>query len=216
MRRALLTAAFAVATAAPLLTTTPAEAAETYSGTLAQAVAAVPVASEVRTGYDRDLFRHWVDADGDGCDTRREVLIEEAEEAPTRGSGCSLTGGRWFSYYDGVSQYDIADLQIDHMVPLAEAWDSGARSWSASKRQSFANDLGDPRPLVAVTGGENTSKSDRDPAEWLPDNQRCRYAEEWVATKIRWGLSQDSSEKSALSSLASGCASTRVTVTIVG
>ncbi len=213
MRRALLAAAFAAATAAPLLATSPAQAADTFSGTLSQAVAAVPVASEVRTGYDRDLFRHWIDADGDGCDTRREVLIEEA---PTRGSGCSLTGGRWYSYYDGVSQYDIADLQIDHMVPLAEAWDSGARSWSSSKRQDFANDLGDPRPLIAVTGAENTSKSDRDPAEWLPDNQRCRYAEEWVATKIRWGLSQDSGERSALQGLASGCSGTTVTVEVVG
>ncbi|WP_030482850.1 HNH endonuclease family protein [Nocardioides aequoreus] len=216
MRRTLLAAAFAAATAAPLLTTSPAQAAETFSGSLSQAIGAVSVASEVRTGYDRDLFRHWIDADGDGCDTRREVLLEEAEEAPTRGSGCSLTGGRWYSYYDGVSQYDAADLQIDHMVPLAEAWDSGARSWSAAQREDFANDLGDPRPLIAVTGAENSSKSDRDPAEWLPDRQHCRYAEEWVATKIRWGLSQDSAERSALQQVASGCTGTTVTVEVVG
>ena len=86
----------------------------------------IPVAGEVRTGYSRDLFHLWIDADGDGCDTRAEVLISEAEDAPTVGSGCSLSGGRWFSYYDGVSQTSASALDIDHMVPLAEAWDSGA------------------------------------------------------------------------------------------
>lgn len=214
MRRALATTLLASALAAPLLAAAPALADYQWSGTVAQAVERVPVATEVRTGDDRDLFRHWVDADGDGCDTRREVLLEEAEEAPVRGSGCSLTGGRWYSYYDAVSQYDIADLQIDHMVPLAEAWDSGARSWTSTRRQSFANDLGDRRPLVAVTGSQHQSESDQDPAEWLPANSRCRYAEEWVATKIRWGLSQDTSERTAMRSLASQCSRT-VTVTVV-
>ncbi|GAA4736896.1 hypothetical protein GCM10023350_21030 [Nocardioides endophyticus] len=65
----------------------------------------LPVASEVRTGYDRDLFTLGVDADGDGCNTRHEVMIAEAEERPSVGSGCALTGERWFSYYDGVSQH---------------------------------------------------------------------------------------------------------------
>ena len=87
-----------------------------WSGTLTQAIDHVPVATEDRTGYDRDLFRHWIDADGDGCDTRAEVLISEAEEAPTVGSGCSLSGGRWYSYYDGVSQTSASALDIDHMV----------------------------------------------------------------------------------------------------
>jgi hypothetical protein len=188
--------------------------AATYSAPLSEAVADLPVASEVRTGYDRDLFKLWTDADGDGCSTRDEVLIAEAEEAPSIGSGCALSGGRWYSYYDGVSQYAPADLDIDHMVPLAEAWDSGARSWSSAKRESYANDLGDYRTLVAVTDSVNQTKSDQDPAEWLPAQQQCRYLREWVAVKHRWALNVDSAEKSALTSLASGCDDLTITVTL--
>ncbi|MBS43066.1 MAG: HNH endonuclease [Nocardioides sp.] len=191
----------------------PAHAAD-YSAPLSQAVADLPEAAEVRTGYDRDLFRHWVDADGDGCDTRDEVLLAEADDAPTVGSGCSISGGRWYSYYDGVSQYDASDLDIDHMVPLAEAWDSGARSWSSARREAYANDLGDYRTLVGVTAGENRSKGDQDVADWLPDQQVCRYLREWVAVKHRWGLSVDSTEKSAMTSIAAGCSDLTITVTI--
>lgn len=73
----------------------------TYSAPLRTAVASLTVADEVRTGYERDRFEHWIDADGDGCDTRREVLITEAVTAPKVGARCALSGGRWYSYYDG-------------------------------------------------------------------------------------------------------------------
>ena len=132
-------------------TSSPAHAAESYSAPLQTAISALPVATEVRTGYTRDKFRLWVDADGDGCDTRKEVLIAEADDPVTVGSGCSLSGGRWFSYYDRVSWTDSGRIDIDHVVPLAEAWDSGARNWTATQRQSYANDLGDYRTLVGVT-----------------------------------------------------------------
>ncbi|GAA1140299.1 HNH endonuclease family protein [Nocardioides aquiterrae] len=204
---ALLTAAGLVVVPAPAH-------AASYSAPLSRAVADLPVAAESRSGYSRDLFRHWVDADGDGCDTRDEVLLAEAEEAPAVGPGCSLSGGRWYSYYDGVSQDDAADLDIDHLVPLAEAWDSGAGSWSSATREAYANDLGDYRTLVGVTAALNRSKGDQDVAEWLPPQQQCRYLREWVAVKHRWRLSVDSAEKSAMTSLASGCADTTITVTL--
>lgn len=191
-----------------------AHAATTWSGTLTQAISHIPVAGEVRTGYSRDKFHLWIDADGDGCDTRAEVLISEAEDPPTIGSGCSLSGGRWYSYYDGVSQTSSSALDIDHLVPLAEAWDSGARSWSASRRESYANDLGDSHTLVGVTASLNRSKGDQDVAEWLPPINHCRYIKDWVTAKIRWGLSQDSNEKSALQSVASGCTNSTITVTV--
>jgi subtilisin-like proprotein convertase family protein len=192
----------------------PANAA-TVSLPLRTMVANLPVATEVRTGYDRDLFTLWVDADSDGCNTRYEVLIAEAVTAPTVGSSCSLTGGRWYSYYDGEYWTAPADLDIDHMVPLAEAWDSGARNWTAAQRQSYANDLGDDRPLVAVTDNVNQAKSDQDPAEWMPPltGVYCRYIGEWVAVKTRWGLTVDSAEKSALTSYAAACTNVTVTVT---
>ena len=193
----------AMATAATTLYATPAWA---YSAPLRTAVAGLPVATEVRTGYDRDLFPHWIDADGDGCNTRAEVLIAEATTRPSVGSGCSLSGGRWFSYYDGASWTNPSDLDIDHMVALAEAWDSGARSWTTTRRRAFANDLGDGRSLVAVTDDVNQAKGDKDPASWLPPSSsaRCRYVTEWVAVKLRWRLTVDSTEKSALTSLANG------------
>lgn len=188
--------------------------AEDYSAPLTTAIADLPVATEVRTGYARSLFPHWVDADGDGCSTRNEVLISEADDPVTVGSGCSLSGGRWYSYYDQVSWTDPSDIDIDHMVPLAEAWDSGARSWSTATRQAYANDLGDRRSLVGVTDNVNQAKGDQDPAEWLPTYSKCRYLREWVAVKHRWRLRVNRGEKSALSSLAAGCTNSTITVTL--
>ncbi|MFC4783522.1 HNH endonuclease family protein [Nocardioides sp. MAHUQ-72] len=189
-----------------------AASADSYSAPLRRAVSDLRVASEVRTGYDRDLFPHWVDADGDGCSTRNEVLIAEADDPVTVGAGCSLSGGRWFSYYDRVSWTDTGRIDIDHMVPLAEAWDSGARRWRTKIRQAYANDLGDGRTLVGVTDSVNQSKGDQDPAEWMPDFGTCRYVREWVAVKHRWRLSVDRGEKAALASLAADCTNTTITV----
>jgi hypothetical protein len=199
-----------------IATAGPAQAA-TVSQPLRTMVANLPVATEVRTGYSRDLFNLWIDADGDGCNTRYEVLIAEAVTAPTVGSGCSLTGGRWYSYYDGAYWTATSDLDIDHMVPLAEAWDSGARNWTAAQREAYANDLGDPRPLVAVTDNVNQSKSDQDPAEWMPPltSAYCRYITDWVADKTRWGLTVDSAEKTSLTSYAAACTNSTVTVEVV-
>lgn len=208
------TVALAVALVGLVSVAPPAHAA-TYSAPLAQAIADLPVAPEVRTGYDRDLFNHWIDADSNGCTTRNEVLIAEAEEAPGVGSGCALSGGRWFSYYDATSYSSASSLDIDHLVPLAEAWDSGARDWSADQREAYANDLGFYASLIAVSASTNRSKGDKDPAEWTPPaGYACRYVTEWVSVKHRWGLSIDSAEKQALTSLSSGCSQT-VSVPVV-
>jgi hypothetical protein len=211
--RWLATSAVAIV-AGTFLVATPAWAA-TYSAPLRTAVASLAVASEVRTGYSRSLFPHWIDADGDGCNTRYEVLIAEADDAPSIGSGCSLSGGRWYSYYDNTSYYLTSDLDIDHMVPLAEAWDSGARTWTTTRRRAFANDLGDYRSLVAVKDSVNQAKGDKDPAEWLPPHSgaTCRYVREWVAVKIRWRLTVNTAEKTALTNIASGCTNITITVT---
>ena len=213
-RVVLLTLLAAVLAMSGWICATPAQAAG-ISAPLQSLVSSLTVAAEVRTGYDRDLFPLWIDADGDGCNTRYEVLIAEATIAPTVGSSCTLTGGRWYSYYDNAYWTLPADLDIDHMVPLAEAWDSGARSWTTARRQAYANDLGDPRPLVAVTDNVNQSKGDRDPAEWMPSysGATCRYVNEWVADKTRWRLSADSAEKAALTSLAASGPNTTLTVT---
>ncbi|WP_395690634.1 HNH endonuclease family protein [Nocardioides sp.] len=169
---------------------------------LRAAVRALPVAAETPSGYDRDLFRHWVDADGDCQDTREEVLVAESR-VPI--GGCTITTGEWFSWYDGATWTAASDVDIDHLVPLKEAWDSGARGWDAATRERYANDLGDPRTLVAVTDNVNQSKGDRDVAEWLPDHRVCRYVRSWVAVKLRFGLTVDPAERSVLVAKARRC-----------
>ncbi|MFB6654111.1 HNH endonuclease family protein [Streptomyces microflavus] len=174
---------------------------------LAEAIAKIPVATEMREGYERDSFRHWIDEDGDSCTTRAEVLIAEAVTPPEQGARCALTGGSWLSYYDEAEVTDARKLDIDHMVPLAEAWDSGAHAWTPERRQAYANDLGSERSLVAVTAKTNRSKADRDPAQWMPPagSATCTYLVDWTATKLRWGLSADDAERTALLELAEPC-----------
>ena len=170
-------------------------AAHAESLRLRAAVRALPVADETPDGYDRDLFKHWVDADHDCQDTREEVLVAESR-VPI--DGCTVTTGEWFSWYDKETWTQSSDVDIDHLVPLKEAWDSGARAWDADTRERYANDLGDPRALVAVTDNVNQSKGDQDAAEWLPDFGVCHYVRSWVAVKLRWSLAVDPAEKAAL------------------
>lgn len=171
------------------------------------------VASEQPWGYDRSLFPHW-DYLGNNCDVRDLVLIAEARKGPTTGRTCPVGSGRWFSAFDGVTVRNPSQLDVDHMVPLAEAWASGARRWTTTRREQFANDLGYSRSLIAVTASSNRSKGDQDPAEWLPSrtSYRCRYVADWIAVKYRWRLSVDSSERAALKVLVTSCDNPRLTV----
>ncbi|MEU5810721.1 HNH endonuclease family protein [Streptomyces sp. NPDC047718] len=217
-------AAAAAATLALSLPTAPAHAADSPPRVrevvpIGVAVASLPVATEDRTGYQRTSFKHWNAGQipSDGCNTRAEVLIAEAVEAPVVGPGCTLTGGLWWSYYDDQPVTPASALDIDHMVPLAEAWDSGASSWTAQRREAYANDLGQETSLVAVTARSNRSKADQDPAEWLPPSAEalCRYGAEWTATKLRWGLVVDEAERDRLLDIAAGCGGTDVEFTPV-
>ncbi len=152
-------------------------------------------------GYDRGLFEHWIDADGDGCNTRCEVL-----EAERRSDLPGLASG-WLSIYDGYSTDDPSELDVDHVVALSEAWRSGASGWDAATRRAFANDLDEPDALIAVTAATNRSKSDRDPAEWQPPNRGawCQWGLGWVRVKIKWGLTADEAEVSALRNVLAAC-----------
>ncbi|MCF8522793.1 MAG: DUF1524 domain-containing protein [Pontimonas sp.] len=177
------------------------------AGGLEALVVRLRVEPEVQFGYDRDLFRHWIDADGDGCDSRREVLIAESTTPVGIGSGCSLFGGTWYSAFDGVTTTDASSFDIDHFVPLKEAWDSGAHAWDSGTRQRFANDLEYAGSLVAVSASSNRSKGAGDPSEWLPPNRSywCVYLVTWVEVKLRWNLSADPGEIAAIRSAGSGC-----------
>ncbi|MDR7189834.1 hypothetical protein J2Y46_002660 [Microbacterium sp. BE35] len=168
--------------------------------------------------YNRDRFEHWIDADGDGCNTRYEVLIDESTTPVTVGSGCSLTGGTWVSPYDGVTATTPAGIEIDHVVALAEAWRSGAFAWTDDQRRTFANDLDVPYALTAASTVSNQSKGDKDPAEWLPTNTSftCEYVTSWALVKYRWSLAVDPAEYAALTNLLSGdCGAASITLPTV-
>jgi len=163
-------------------------------------------------GYARSAFKHWIDADRDGCNTRYEVLISEAKVAPKVGNRCALTGGKWRSSYDGKIFTSPTGLDIDHMVPLAEAWRSGAWAWSPEERMEFANDLEFSATLVAVTAGANRSKGDRDVAKWLPAKGKCKYIANWIAVKSRFALTVDPIEGEFLRSKVVKCNITNVEI----
>jgi hypothetical protein len=97
-------------------------------------------------------------------------------------------------------------LQIDHVVPLANAWRSGASTWTTEQRQDFANDLTRPQ-LLAVTGSVNESKGDQDPAQWKPPSRDfwCMYAQDWVQVKFHYRLTITAAEKGALTDMLATC-----------
>ncbi|MEU7779135.1 HNH endonuclease family protein [Micromonospora parva] len=168
---------------------------------------ALTVATQGSTsGYSRDLFPHWITISG-SCNTREQVLKRDGTSVVVN-SSCAATSGRWYSPYDGATWTAASDVDIDHVVPLAEAWRSGANSWTTSRRQSFANDLSRPQ-LIAVTDNVNQSKGDQDPSTWQPplSSYRCTYSKMWITVKYSWGLTLQSSEKSALQSMLNTCSS---------
>ena len=177
-------------------------------------LATLPVVPEVEEGYERELFEHWVDADGDGCDTRQEVLIAESLTPVTVGSGCSIEGGTWYSAADGDTLTNPASLDINHVVPLKEAWVSGAHAWTAERRMAFANDLTDGRTLQAVSAGANRQHGENDPASWLPADREaaCQFVSDWIAIKASWGLSVDQAERDAIDRTVESCPERTVTV----
>lgn len=192
------------------------EAYQTVTLPVREALTHIAVADEDRTGYQRSAFKHWVDADRDGCSTRAEVLKSEAVTAPEQGPRCALSGGQWYSPYDDRYIQGPTGLDIDHLVPLAEAWDSGASTWSAAEREAYANDLGDDRALIAVSAASNRSKADQDPTTWMPpaEGYRCQYATDWIADKLRWSLNLDEAEKVALTDILARCSNVPITVTL--
>lgn len=165
-------------------------------------------------GYNRDYFNAWIDADGDGCNTRAEVLMVESLSVVTTRGTCTVSTGEWVSVYDSVRFTDAGDLDIDHFVPLNEAWGSGAYAWDSATRVNFGNDLGYDASLLAVSARSNRSKGDQDPARWMPVNHSyfCDYAATWVAVKWRWSLSVDSLERLTLQSVLNGCSTVAISV----
>ena len=169
-------------------------------------LALVRVEREHRGGYDRELFGYPTSFGG-GCDTRDEVLMRDSlSPVQMDPIGCTVVAGDWYSPYDDLMFETPQDIEIDHVVALKEAWDSGAWQWGPAALEAFANDVTDPRTLRAVSGDSNRDKSDKDPSNWLPLNAGdvCRFVGDWTAIKVRWGLSMDESEYGRVRNLLRG------------
>jgi hypothetical protein len=160
--------------------------------------------------YNRDAdFGGWIDVDGDCQNTRAEVLIAESQ-APvtfTSASDCTVATGRWVDPWSGITTTTAHAFDIDHTVPLANAWRSGAWAWSQAQRVAYANDLADPGHLIAIDASENREKGDSGPETWRPPNTHswCRYATTWDRIKAKWHLSATYAEWTTLLLMAATC-----------
>jgi hypothetical protein len=156
-------------------------------------------------GYSRDRFPHWRELKG-GCDTRDVVLKTQGRNVDVN-SSCTILSGTWYSAYDGRTITSPHVLDIDHVVPLANAWRSGAAKWTDKLRGDFANDIVRPQ-LLAVSATQNRSKGDQDPSQWKPPNRAywCEYAKRWIAVKSFYHLTVTAPEKAALGDMLGTCA----------
>lgn len=156
-------------------------------------------------GYSRAKFPHWITQSGT-CDTREVALKRDGQDVQ-QDAQCRAISGTWHSVYDGATWTDAADLDIDHMVPLKEAWKSGAADWPVNKRREFANDLTLPQ-IIAVTDNVNQSKGDKDPGKWVPPlaSYHCTYGRAWTQVKHHYELTVDQAEKTVLAGMLDACA----------
>ncbi|MGI8650532.1 MAG: HNH endonuclease family protein [Rubrobacter sp.] len=176
-----------------------------------EALATLPVRDAgSMAGYSRESFPHWSDALENGwevpsesCDTRDAALIRDGENVVV-GDSCSITSGTWVDPYAGETNTDSSDVDIDHIVPLANAWRSGADNWDEAERERFANA---PDNLLASDAGENRSKGDRGPEAWRPPDESawCDYAVRWTLVKDEYALSINPDERSALEEMLGTC-----------
>ncbi len=154
-----------------------------------------------------DYHDGWADTDRPGCSVRELVLIAEAVSITQVDHTCRPVDGVWVSWFDGERFTNPSDLDIDHLVPLAEAHDSGAALWTWQLKEAFANDLATPEALTAVSASSNRTKGADDPAEWKPERRAawCQYAIDWITVKVRWNLRADAAEVQALRTMLDTC-----------
>jgi len=162
------------------------------------------------SGYSRESFKHWSKASDFGwdppqasCDAREAALIRDGEDVEVQ-SGCKVTSGSWYDPYTTQTFTDPQDIDIDHVVPLANAWRSGASSWSNQERERYAND---PDVLLSVEDNANQEKGDKGPEAWKPSNEDewCGYATRWVLIKSKYKLSVNQDEKTELNKMLGTC-----------
>jgi len=191
---------------------TPANAESVASG-LSVIQAQVTKGRAAKTGYTRDQFGPaWADVDRNGCDTRNDILkrdlIKEVFQEKT--DLCVVLSGTLVDPYSGETINFVrgvatsSEVQIDHVVALSNAWQTGAFKLSADQRKSFAND---PLNLLAVKGKLNSQKGDGDAATWIPPlkSYRCDYVSRQIAVKIKYKLWFTAPEKEAMVRILKSC-----------
>ncbi|MEV6671744.1 HNH endonuclease family protein [Streptomyces sp. NPDC051162] len=158
------------------------------------------------SGYSRAKFPHWAQQ-GNHCDTR-EVVLQRDGAGVQRDAECRAVSGTWHSLYDDKTLTTASQADIDHVVPLANAWRSGADSWTTDHRKQLANDLTHPQ-LLTVSAASNRSKGDQSPDQWKPPSKDawCVYSRAWTSVKSGYGLTVTDDEKAALSSMLGTCRS---------
>ena len=160
--------------------------------------------------YNRRDWRHWTDADTDCQDARQEVLIAESQGGVVYETGdeCSVESGDWTGAYTGESFTDPGNLDVDHMVPLANAHRSGGWAWTKERKAEYANDLSYANHLIAVQASANRQKGSKGPEDWRPPRHGywCQYATDWVTIKHSWGLTATQREVDALREMFDACA----------
>jgi hypothetical protein len=155
-------------------------------------------------GYSRDKFEHW--AIENHWPKTQQVVIRRDAKAVGLDTQPQQASPQWHSPYDDRILTAASQVDVDHVVPLANAWRSGADKWSPALRHKFANDLSSTQ-LVAVSVVANRTKGDQSPDQWVPPNiaYHCVYSRAWTHVKFIYGLSVTAKEKAALSSMLDTC-----------
>ena len=176
------------------------------TGSAAEALESLPVKGRaVKTGYARNQFGSgW--ATTNGCDTRNIILHRDLQD-PVLDENCTVLSGTLNDSYTGTVINFVkgsSDIQIDHVIALSNAWQTGAQALTRQQRVQLAND---PLELIAVQGDANQQKSDGDAATWLPSNKsfRCQYIARQVAVKQKYTLWVTPAEKQAMVTILAGC-----------
>jgi hypothetical protein len=161
--------------------------------------------------YERTAYRHWIDEDRNCLDTRQEVLLRDDSSGRAKvekvGSRCVVVGGAWSDPYTGETISSAKAIDVDHLVPLKNAHESGGWAWPAERKKAYANYLGNAYHLLAASASENRRKGDKGPDEYLPPNERarCDYVRNFAGVKRAWGLRVTASEMAAMQTVLEAC-----------
>ena len=159
--------------------------------------------------YNRGDWKHWTDDDKDCKNTRHETLVDESQKGVTfkTSENCQVATGEWVDPYTATTSTEASKLDVDHMVPLKNAHDSGGWKWDKKKKSMYANDMRYDDHLIAVTARANRQKGSKGPDEWKPENQDywCEYALDWIQIKVDWELTVTNREFSSLEEMVNIC-----------